>query len=269
VARINQTLLAKITKRLGVTKSRVYAVINEAASRHSLPADVAALIVARDSGIAITRFATPEDWILIRGVHSTQTATPASATPAPAPRPTRRSGREPRQGRKRGNKVWVVYGRDEARRDAVFTFLRALGISPIEWTSALAATKKGSPHVSEVIETGFDDAVATVVLFTPDDEARLRKKFVKKTDPEHERNLTGQPRQNVLFEAGMAFGKQPDKTILIEVATLRPISDLVGRHTVRLTNAMTTRQQFVVKLKTVGLTVDETGTDWHTAGDFS
>src|SRR5258708_32738058 len=110
----------KITKRLGVTKSRVYAVINEAASMHSLPADVAALVVARDSGIAITRFATPEDWILIRGVHSPQAATPVAATPpAPAPRPTRRSGREPRQGRKRGNKVWVVYGRDAARRDAI------------------------------------------------------------------------------------------------------------------------------------------------------
>jgi predicted nucleotide-binding protein len=270
VAQINQKLLNKIKKRLGVSISRVYVVINEAARRHSLPADVAALVVARDSGIAITRFATPEDWILIRGVHSPQAATPAaSPVPAPAPRPARRGGRGTREPRKKGNKVWVVYGRDEARRDAVFTFLRALGLQPIEWTSALAATKKGSPHVSEVIETGFDDAVATVVLFTPDDEARLKKKFLKPTDRDDERNLTGEPRQNVLFEAGMAFGKQPDKTILVEVGTLRPISDIVGRHTVRLTNAMGTRQQFVVKLKAVGCPVDDTGTDWHTKGDFS
>jgi predicted nucleotide-binding protein len=272
VAQINQKLLDKIKKRLGVSTSRVYVVINEAARRHSLPADVAALVVARDEGIAITRFATPEDWILIRGVHSSA-ATPAAAAPlAPAPatpRPGRRISREKREPKKKGNKVWVVYGRDEARRDAVFTFLRALGLHPIEWTSALAATKKGSPHVSEVIETGFDDAVATVVLFTPDDEARLKKKFLKPTDKDDERNLTGQPRQNVLFEAGMAFGKQPDKTILVEVGTLRPISDIVGRHTVRLTNAMSTRQQFVVKLKAVGCPVDDTGTDWHTKGDFS
>jgi predicted nucleotide-binding protein len=171
--------------------------------------------------------------------------------------------------RKTTDKVWVVYGRDEKRRDAVFTFLRSVGLRPIEWTSALAATKKGSPHVSEVVDTGFEDSGATVVLFTPDDEARLKREFVKNSDSAHEKNLTGQPRQNVLFEAGMAFGRHPDKTILVEVGTLRPISDLVGRHTVRLSNAISTRQQFVVKLRAVGCPVDDTGTDWHTAGDLS
>ena len=59
----------------------------------------------------------------------------------------------------------------------------------------------------------------------------------------------------------MAFGKQPDKTILVEVGTLRPISDIVGRHTVRLTNAMGTRQQFVVKLKADGILSKKPGPD--------
>lgn len=162
-----------------------------------------------------------------------------------------------------GDKVWVVYGRDEKRRDAVFTFLRSVGLRPIEWTSALAATKKGSPHVSEVLDTGFEDSGATVVLFTPDDEAKLKREFLKKGDPAHEKNLTGQPRQNVIFEAGMAFGRHPDKTMLVEVGTLRPISDLVGRHTVRLSNAMATRQQFVVRLRAIGCPVDDTGTLAH------
>jgi len=281
--RINPTLLTKITKKLDVSKSRVYAVINEAARQHSLPAEVAALVVARDAGIAITRFATPEDWILIRGISSV--TTPASPSPtsvyaiSTAPRSSAHQRKKLKKKQKRaavaprvtgaGNKVWVVYGRDEKRRNAVFAFLRALGLNPIEWTSALAATKKGSPHVSEVLDAGFADAVATVVLLTPDDEGRLKKAFLKVSDPKHEKNLTGQPRQNVLFVAGMAFGRQPDKTILVEVGTLRPISDIVGRHTVRLSNAMTTRQQFVVKLKTVGCSVDDTGTDWHIAGDFN
>jgi predicted nucleotide-binding protein len=276
-------LLAKITKRLGVTKSHVYTVINNAARNHSLPSDVAALVVARDAGIAITRFATAEDWILIRGISPSpaplSSAAAAPATARTAPRNPVRARRRKKKKRRRtrmtasaivtGDKVWVVYGRDEKRRDAVFTFLRSIGLRPIEWTSALAATKKGSPHVSEVLDAGFSDAVATVVLLTPDDEARLKREFIKKGDPAHEKNLTGQPRQNVLFEAGMAFGRHPDKTILVEVGTLRPISDLVGRHTVRLSNAMTTRQQFVVKLRAVGCPVDDTGTDWHSAGDFS
>ena len=273
MARINQTLLAKITKRLGVTKSRVYAFINGAARTYNLPAEVAALVVARDAGIAITRFATADDWVLIRGVHSTvpstHTPTPAPVASSPAaPRSTRR-GRTQARTRKTTDKVWVVYGRDEKRRDAVFTFLRSLGLRPIEWTSALAATKKGSPQVFEAVDTGFEDSGATVVLLTPDDEARLKREFLKKGDPAHEKNLTGQPRQNVLFEAGIAFGRNPNKSILVEVGTLRPISDLVGRHTVRLSNAMTIRQQFVVKLRAVGCPVDDTGTDWHTAGDLS
>jgi len=282
VARINQTLLAKITKRLHVTKSRAYAVVNDAARTHNLPADVAALVVAQDAGIAITRFATPEDWILIRGAHSPvssrQLPPAVAAGPATAHNPHVRRKRKKREKRGArmtasaivtGDKVWVVYGRDEKRRDAVFTFLRSLGLRPIEWTSALAATKKGSPHVFEIVETGFDDSGATVVLLTPDDEARLKREFIKKGDPAYEKNMTGQPRQNVLFEAGMAFGRRPDKTILVEVGTLRPISDLVGRHALRLSNAMTARQQFAVKLRAIGCPVDDTGTDWHRAGDLS
>ncbi|MFI5117507.1 MAG: TIR domain-containing protein [Terriglobales bacterium] len=197
-------------------------------------------------------------------------ANPARPVPPPRPgHPVRRARRAPIRTELKGNKIWVVYGRDEERRKALFEFLRSVGLQPIEWNSALAATKKGSPHIGEVLDTGFKSAVATVVLFTPDDEAKLRDRFFKKTDPSYERRLTGQPRQNVLFEAGMAFGRHPDQTILVEVGTLRPVSNLVGRHTVRLSNAMTTRQQFVVKLKTVGCPVDDTGTDWHTAGDFS
>lgn len=269
-------LLAKITKRLGISKSRAYALIQETANKHNLPTATASLVVARDAGISIGRFATPDDWNLIRGVHSATPVSAAGVAANPAgPVPSRgfaphvrRSSRPATRTKLKGNKIWVVYGRDEERRKALFEFLRSLGLQPIEWNSALAATKKGSPHIGEVLDTGFKTAVATVVLFTPDDEAKLTDKFIKKTDPSYEGMLTGQPRQNVLFEAGMAFGRHPDKTILVEVGTLRPISDLVGRHTVRLSNAMTTRQQFVVKLRAVGCSVDDTGTDWHTAGDF-
>jgi predicted nucleotide-binding protein len=270
---INQKLLGKITKRLGVSKSRVYAIITETAGKYNLPADIAALVVARDAGIAITRFATAEDFTLIRGVHSPSVAAiPSSSTVVVAPahpsRPTRHPGRSQTRQPK-GNKVWVVYGRDEEKRKALFVFLRSLGLQPIEWDSALAATKKGSPHIAEVLDTGFKNAVATVVLFTPDDEAKLKDKFVKKTDPSYERRQTGQPRQNVLFEAGMAFGRHPDNTILVEVGKLRPISDLVGRHAVRLTDSVATRHQLLVKLRAVGCPVDDTGDDWQTAGDFS
>ena len=46
----------------------------------------------------------------------------------------------------------------------------------------------------------------------PDDEARLKTKFRIASDASYEKDLTGQPRPNVLFEAGRAFGSHPDDT---------------------------------------------------------
>jgi hypothetical protein len=140
---INQKLLGKITKRLGVSRSRVYAIITETAGKYNLPADVAALVVARDAGIAITRFASAEDFNLIRGVHSPSVAAiPSSSTVVVAPaHPSRAARRSGRTQKPKGNKVWVVYGRDEEKRKALFAFLLSLGLQPIEWDSALAATK--------------------------------------------------------------------------------------------------------------------------------
>jgi hypothetical protein len=42
-------------------------------------------------------------------------------------------------------KVMVVHGRDEVARRAMFDFLRALGLTPLEWGSLVAGTGKGAP----------------------------------------------------------------------------------------------------------------------------
>jgi predicted nucleotide-binding protein len=150
----------------------------------------------------------------------------------------------------------------------MFTFLRAVGLKPLEWTQALRMTKQGSPYVGTVLDTAFREAAAIVVLFTPDDEARLRAEFVSSRDPDYERNLTGQARPNVLFEAGMAFGKDPNSTVLVEVGYVRPFSDVAGRHVVHMSNQPTSRQELVTKLANAGCNVDTSGTDWLSAGDF-
>src|SRR5439155_15140361 len=128
--------------------------------------------------------------------------------------------------RRRGTTVFVVDGRDLAARDALFMLLRALGLKPLEWTQALKLVRKGSPYVGEVLEAAFREAAAVVVLMTPDDEARLSRKFLKPGDAAYEKILTGQARPNVLFEAGMAFGKDPNSTVLVQVGDVRPFSDV-------------------------------------------
>lgn len=166
-------------------------------------------------------------------------------------------------------KVFVVHGRNEAARRAMFSFLRAIGLKPIEWTEAVSLTGKGSPYIGEILDQAFGVAQAVVVLITGDDVARLGTRYLAPDDPEHERTLTPQARPNVLFEAGLAFGRNPARTVLVVLGTSRPFSDIAGRHIIQMSDKLHDRQALAVRLKTAGCSVDfENHTDWHKEGSF-
>ncbi len=103
---------------------------------------------------------------------------------------------------------------------------------------------------------------------TPDDEAYLRKEFQTEQDEAYEKNPTAQARPNVLFEAGMAMGRDVRRTVLVQVGTLRPFSDVGGRHILRLNNSSARRQDLADRLKAAGCDVDLSGRDWHSTGSF-
>jgi len=67
--------------------------------------------------------------------------------------------------------VFVVHGRNERARDAIFELLRAFGLHPIEWTEARKLTGNPNPYVGEILDAAFQHARAVVVLMTPDDIA--------------------------------------------------------------------------------------------------
>lgn len=171
------------------------------------------------------------------------------------------TGKDPRR-------VFVVHGRNDILRRAMFAFLRSIGLEPIEWIEAVKQTQSGSPHVGEILNAAFDWAQAIIILLTPDDEAKLRDEFQSENDPSYETNLTPQARPNVIFEAGMALGRDPNRTVLVEIGQLRPFSDIAGRHTVRLDNSTEKRQDLAMRLQSAGCKVNLDGTDWHTAGEF-
>ncbi|HBB96239.1 MAG TPA: hypothetical protein DC054_12685 [Blastocatellia bacterium] len=165
--------------------------------------------------------------------------------------------------------VFVVHGRNDGARYSLFRFLRSIGLRPLEWSQAIQLTGKATPYIGEILDAAFSDAQAVVVLMTPDDDARLRREFRKPNDPSYELELTGQSRPNVLFEAGMAIGRHPDRTVLVELGDLRPFSDVGGRHIVKLDNSVGARQGLAHRLERAGCTIDLRGTDWHTEGDFT
>jgi predicted nucleotide-binding protein len=166
------------------------------------------------------------------------------------------------------SRVFVIHGRNEAMRRALFDFLRAIDLKPIEWSEAVTLTGTPSPHIGEIVDAAMLHAQAILVLFTGDDQARLRDEFLSGNDPVYERETTPQSRPNVIFEAGLALGKYPDRTILVQVGTLRPFSDIAGRHFIRLRNSSKSRQELALRLRLAGCEVDLSGTDWHDAGAF-
>jgi predicted nucleotide-binding protein len=164
--------------------------------------------------------------------------------------------------------VFVVVGRNTEANTSMFTFLRAINLKPIEWSMAIAATGSGSPYIGDALEAAFARAQAVVVFMTPDDIAQLRPEYASDAD-DPEIKATPQARPNVLFEAGMALGLHPNRTILVELGSLRSFSDVAGRHAVRIDNSPEKRGELANRLKNAGCAVDTTGPDWYKAGDFS
>ena len=86
MARIDPDLVRKIRDKLHIGPAHFYRLINAAVSDKNLPSNVAALVVARDAGINISRFASDEDWNLIRTAGSNRpiihTSADSAATPA-------------------------------------------------------------------------------------------------------------------------------------------------------------------------------------------
>ena len=165
--------------------------------------------------------------------------------------------------------VFVVRGRNDKARDVLFDFLRAIDLRPLELTDAVPTVGKTLPYIGELLDAAFTRANAVVVLFTPDDEARLREPHRSASDPDVEAELSGQARPNVLFEAGMAMGLGKERTVLVELGKLRPFTDIAGLHVIRLVDSPASRQKLAQRLELAGCPVDLKGQDWLRAGDIA
>jgi predicted nucleotide-binding protein len=168
----------------------------------------------------------------------------------------------------KSNRVFVVHGRNVKAREASYTFLCSMGLDPIEFSEAIYQTGKRTPYIGEILDQAFSSAQAIVVLMTPDDLAYLQEPFREPDDQLFETTPTPQARPNVLFEAGMAMGKFPGQTIIIELGNLRPFSDIGGRHTIRLNNSESKRRDLAKRLENAKRPVMLQMEEWKTAGNF-
>ncbi|HTX81891.1 MAG TPA: nucleotide-binding protein [Streptosporangiaceae bacterium] len=165
--------------------------------------------------------------------------------------------------------VFLVHGRDVQAAKEMRTFLRALGLRVIEWESAVRETGQAAPYIGDVIFAGMRVADAVVVLATPDDLVRLRPDLVSREDSANEMEMRGQARANVIYEAGIADALDRSRTILVEIGSVKSLSDLSGRNVVRFDGGATSRHKLVVRLQSAGLEPETTGDDWLEIGDFA
>lgn len=155
-----------------------------------------------------------------------------------------------------GRSIFIVHGRNTAARDELAKFLKHLDAKPMSWTEAADLTQKASPTTMDIINAGMANAQAIVVLFTPDDHAKLKPGFIHEHDGAHERAVTGQARQNVILEAGMALGVAPDRTILVRLGQTRSISDIEGVNWIDLGDTWDHRNRLRVALSHANVTIE-------------
>lgn len=156
----------------------------------------------------------------------------------------------------RKRSVFIVHGRDMSNKNALVALLKQMDIRPITWNEAVSLSP--SQNTLDIVMAGINHAQAVIILFTPDDLARLKNEFLKDDDGPHERNETGQARPNVILEAGIAYAKEPTKTIFARVGKTREISDIAGFNWVQLSQDYNDRDRLRRELLKAGVELDHT-----------
>lgn len=272
MTKINQALIERLMRKLGLSQSRVYALIQESANKNRVRRHIGALLLAGDHDISIQKYASAEDHAELHGLPRhvpINVATEAvSATPA---RVMVRKNRAAKLQKTKENTVFVVHGRDAKVRDAMYEFLGALGLKPREWGHAIKAAraKGGNPYVNDAVAKIMEQAQAIVVMLSPDDEAKLKDQFVAKDERQTEGKLRGQARPNVIFESGIAIGTHHKKTVMIQIGNVKPFTDIVGMHIPHFSGDDKSRNDLANRLARLGCSIDRDGDYWLRAGDFT
>jgi predicted nucleotide-binding protein len=162
-------------------------------------------------------------------------------------------------------KVFIVRGQDQRPVDVLERFLHFAGLEVMSWNDAEDLTGETQPDTYDVIVEAMKAAAAIIIILSPDDEARLKEEFAGT-----EQDFEGQPRQNVLLEAGMAFSMDRNRTILVESGSRRPISDIAGFNWVTMDGSWENRDKLIKRLQRAGAQVNLAHRDLnnHLAGPF-
>lgn len=165
--------------------------------------------------------------------------------------------------------VFIIHGRNFAAKNAVEQFLRSLKLEPIDFDEL--AADLGAAFIGDIVREGMRRAQGILAVFTADEIASLRSEYHQDHDSPEDKSRW-QSRPNVIFEAGMAYGSAPDRTILAVLGSeTKLFSDVKGMHLTFLGNGQDARGRLRQKLIGAKCDVDLRSTAWldpARSGDF-
>ena len=164
-------------------------------------------------------------------------------------------------------KVFVIHGRNLAAVREMNRFLRALGLDPINF-GELRATLGGTPTVADVVFAGMEQAQGVISLFTGDEYAFLRPEHRDVHDDAGQVSRW-QSRPNVIFEAGMAFGRDRNRVVFVLLGKVELFTDVAGVHVFRPTNSPHGPRDLLRRALKQSLKCEiNESSAWMTEGDF-
>lgn len=162
-------------------------------------------------------------------------------------------------------KVFIIHGQNQNAADEMARFVRSLGLEPIEW-GTLRASLKGTPHIGKIVREGMARAHGVIALFTADEYSHIRPELAGKKEGQDLRRWQARP--NVLFEAGMAYARDPERVVLVRLGDVALFSDVAGISYLSPNNDPSKDRSVLREtLKQMGCNVTE-GTAWMKEGDF-
>ena len=168
----------------------------------------------------------------------------------------------------RARNVVVVSGRDDGVREAIFAFLRKLGLRPLEWESVIQGMGARAP-IRDVIAHASALAQAALVLLTPDELVALQPALRDEGDPDGETRPALQRRPNILIELGIVLTAYDERVVIVEFGGLRPITDLARRNVIHFGSPTVALEELALRLKVAGCAVDDTGSEWRDTERFT
>ena len=168
-----------------------------------------------------------------------------------------------------GKTIFVIHGRNLEARDELGKFLSSLGLVP-RFFDDVRADMDGTARIADVVDRGMDEAHAVIALFTPDEHCELAERLRRPGHDGPSDAKRWQARPNVLFEAGVAYGKDRSRVLFVVLGSASLFTDASDMLHFRLTNDESERAKLRRTLggTTVGCVIDETSDAWKRIGDF-